>query len=82
VKLREEPDMTKATPKVQGTDDITVLKKNDKTTKRIAVVGRAGGTYSTHAGSTKTDTHKVIKVGKGSGADQVAAYKAKGYTKD
>jgi predicted GTPase len=74
--------MTKKTPRVQGTDDITVLKKDEKTTKRIAVVGRTNGTFSTHACDIMSDNHKVIKKGSGSGSDQVAAYQAKGYKKD
>lgn len=73
--------MTKKTPRVQGTDEITVLKKDDKTTKRTAVVARTDGTYSVHACNTMSDSHRVTKVGKGDGSDKVADLKDRGYTK-
>jgi len=73
--------MTKKTPRVQGTDEITVLKKNDTTTKRTAVVARTNGTYSVHACNTMSDDHKVTKVGKGDGSDQVKGLTDRGYTK-
>ena len=73
--------MTKKVDNRVGKDDkITVLAKNSTTTKRISVVDR-GSNYTVHADDTMKDRTKVIKRGKGSGADQVAAYKAKGYGK-